>query len=671
MPIKNNGLDELSINTIRFLCVDAIQKANSGHPGMPMGCAPIAYALFSHIMNHNPRNPKWINRDRFILSAGHGSMLLYSILHLCGYDLPLEELKNFRQWGSLTPGHPEYGLTPGVETSTGPLGQGFANSVGFALAQAHLAALFNKNDIKIIDHYIYGICSDGDLMEGISHEAASIAGHLKLGRIIFFYDDNGISIDGKTSLSFSEDIHKRFEAYNWHIQHIDDVNDVDKIIECVDNAKKDDRPSIIITKTHIGFGSPNKHDTSSVHGSPLGEDEVKLTKKNLGWDENKQFYIPDEVSESFKSVIASGEEKESQWNNLLAEYKTKYPADYELLLKLVHGDLGTEWLTKLPVFEDEGKKMATRQSSGKVLNAIAASVPALVGGSADLHPSTNTYLNGFDSISKDNYAARNIHYGIRENAMGSIVNGMAYYGGVIPFSATFFVFADYMRPALRMAAIAKLHSVFVFTHDSIGVGEDGPTHQPIEQTASLRAIPGLTVIRPADANESAYAWKSAIEAKGPVALLFTRQGLPILDQKKYNSASNLCKGAYIIKDFGTNPEVILIGSGSEVAPCIAAAELLLKEGIQAKVVSFPSWELFEQQSGEYKDSVLPKDIKARVAVEAGVAQGWEKYAGDNGAIISMHKFGASGPEKTLMEQYGFTAANISAVAKETLSKLKS
>ena len=670
MSQHSNELNNLSINTIRFLAVDAIQKANSGHPGMPMGCAPIAYNLFLNTMNHNPADPKWVNRDRFVLSAGHGSMLLYSTLHLCGYDISLEELKNFRQWKSITPGHPEFGLTPGVETSTGPLGQGFANAVGMALVQAHLAAKFNKDDIKIIDHFIYGICSDGDLMEGISHEAASIAGHLKLGRIIFFYDDNGISIDGKTNLTFSEDTAKRFEAYHWHVQQLDDANDLEKMNECIKNAQADDRPSIIITKSHIGFGSPNKQDTSEVHGSPLGPDEVKLTKKNLGWDEDKFFFVPDSVAELFAKVKEEGKIKQAEWTKLLDDYKTKYPEDYQQLLNSIEGKLPEDLQNKIPVFEDDGKKIATRQASGKALNALAAEVPALVGGSADLHPSTNTFLNGFGKISAGEYSARNIHYGIRENAMGSIVNGMAYYGGVIPFCSTFFVFSDYMRPALRMAAISKLHSIFVFTHDSIGVGEDGPTHQPVEQLASLRAIPEFIVIRPADANESASAWKTAIEMKKPVALLFTRQALPVLDQKKYASASNLQKGAYILKDTQGQPDIILMASGSEVGITLEAANMLASENINARVVSFPSWELFEEQSAEYKETVLPKDVKARVSVEAGITLGWEKYTGDNGICIGLNKFGASAPEKILMKEYGFTPENIVSAAKNVLQKLK-
>jgi transketolase len=671
MPATTKELDLLSINTLRFLSIDAIQKANSGHPGMPMGCAPIAYSLYSHIMNHNPENPAWLNRDRFILSAGHGSALLYSALHLCGYDISLDQLKNFRQWGSITPGHPEFGRTKGVETTTGPLGQGFANAVGMALAEAHLAERFNKKDITLLDHFIYGICSDGDLMEGISHEAASIAGHLKLGKLIFFYDDNGISIDGSTKLAFSEDIAMRFASYSWHVQNLDDVNDIDRLLECVKNAKADYRPSLIITKSHIGYGSPNKHDSADSHGSPLGEEEVKLTKKNLGWDENKTFYVPDEVGALFAKIKPLGIKKENEWNKLFDEYKVKYPEDAALFTKIISGDLGEEWKTKLPVFEDEGKGVATRQASSKVLNAISAYLPALIGGSADLNPSTNTYLKEFKSISAELYSGRNIHYGIREHAMGSIINGMAYYGGTIPYGATFLVFADYMRPVFRLASISHLNSIFVFTHDSIGLGEDGPTHQPIEHIASLRAIPGLVVIRPADANETSYAWQAAIEnKKNPTVLVFTRQGIPVLDQKKFPSAKNLLKGAYIIKDSSDKPDVILMASGSEVSITLAASVELGKENIKVRVVSFPSWELFEAQSEEYKNSVLPQDVKARVSIEAGVKQGWEKYTGSYGKSVSMETFGASAPAKVLMEKFGFTAANIASTAKSVLSNLK-
>ena len=671
MSESSNNIDQLSINTIRFLAVDGVQKANSGHPGMPMACSPIAYLLYSKIMKHNPANPKWLNRDRFILSAGHGSMLLYSVLHLCGYDIPLEQLQQFRQFGSITPGHPEFGLTAGVETTTGPLGQGFANSVGMAIAQEFLANKFNKDDIKIIDHYFYGICSDGDLMEGVSHEAASLAAHLKLGKIIFFYDHNGITIDGPTTLAFTEDVGKRFEAYGWHVQRVDDVNDLNALETALKNAQQETtKPSIIVTKTHIGYGSPHKQDTSAAHGSPLGDEEVKLTKKNLGWPEEPAFLIPDEVKEHFKSVKVNGSEEEQKWNKLFETYKSKYPDDAKLLLNVMNGNFGDEWKAKIPVFKDEGKKLATRAASGKVLNAIAASLPTLIGGSADLEPSNNTYLKEYKNFSAENRDGRNFHFGIREHAMASILNGMAYYGGIIPYGGTFLVFSDYLRPAIRLASISKIRPIYVFTHDSIGLGEDGPTHQPVEHISSLRAIPKAIVIRPADANETAYAWLAAIERKdGPVALILTRQGLPILDQEKYPSAKNLLKGAYVLRDSQGALELILIATGSEVGVTLKAADKLEAEGIKVRVVSFPSWELFEEQSDEYKESVLPSSVKARLAVEAGVRHGWDRYVGKHGDVISIEKFGSSAPVEVVMEKYGYTAENIAERAKEVLGKL--
>ncbi len=668
MPIHSKQLDELAINTIRFLSADGVQKANSGHPGMPMACAPIVYVLYSKYMKHNPANPKWINRDRFILSAGHGSMLLYSILHLCGYDLSLDELKNFRQWESKTPGHPEFGLTPGVETSTGPLGQGFANAVGMAMAQAFLSINFNQPDIKILDHYIYGICSDGDLMEGISHEAASLAGHLKLNKIIFFYDNNGISIDGKTSLSYSDDVQKRFEAYNWNVLQINDVNNVDEIERAVQAAQKSDKPTLIITNTHIGFGSPNKQDTSEAHGSPLGEEEVKLAKKNLSWIYEETFFIPDEIKEYFKQVEARGEKQEAEWRKLFDEYRKKYPEQAEQLIEWMQGGMGDEWKSKLPSFEDDGKKLATRAASGKVIDAIAPVIPNLIGGSADLTPSNNTRAKIYEDYSSSNFGGRYIRYGIREHAMGSLMNGMALYGGVIPYGGTFFVFSDYMRPTIRLAAISGIKPIYVFTHDSIGVGEDGPTHQPIEHLAALRCIPKLIVIRPADANETVYAWQAALEHEGsPVALILARQGVPILDQKKFPSAKGLLKGAYVLYESNNKPELILMASGSEVSLGLKVAAELEKDRLNIRVVSFPSWELFEMQSEEYKESVLPSSILARVSIEAGVAQGWQKYTGRFGANISIEKYGASAPEKLLMEKYGFTVENVCATAKRVLS----
>jgi transketolase len=670
MSIVSKEFDELAINTIRFLAVDGVQKANSGHPGMPMGCAPIGYVLYAKYMDYNPSNPQWYNRDRFILSAGHGSMLLYSLLHLTGFEVSLDDLKNFRQFGSITPGHPEYHLTPGVETTTGPLGQGFANAVGMAIAQKHLSAIFNKDDIKIIDHFIYGICSDGDLMEGVSHEAASLAGHLKLGNLIFFYDDNEISIDGSTDLAFTEDVGKRFEAYYWHVQHIDDGNDIEAIENAIKNAQKDEKPSIIVTRTHIGYGSPNKQDTAAVHGSPLGEEEVKLTKKNLGWPEDEKFYVPKEAQNFFAKLREKSEEKEEIWNKLFEEYRKKYPDDAKLFTDLKNKSYGEEWKSKLPVFKDEGKKIATRAGSGKVLNAIAASLPSLIGGSADLAPSNNTMLKDFPVFSSENYAGRNFHFGVREHGMASVLNGMALYGGVIPYGGTFLIFSDYLRPAIRLASLSGVKTIYVFTHDSIGLGEDGPTHQPVEHISSLRAIPRLVVIRPGDVNETTYAWQYAIEHKGsPVALILTRQGLPVLDQDKYPPAKNLLKGAYILKDTD-NPELILMASGSEVGVTLEAAGQLETSGIKVRVVSFPSWELFEKQSPEYKESVLPVEIKARVSVEAGVKHGWEKYLGDYGEAVSIEKFGASAPVGIVMEKYGFTSGNISATAKRVLEKLE-
>ncbi|HMU43230.1 MAG TPA: transketolase [Ignavibacteriaceae bacterium] len=670
MPNQTKSIEQLAINTIRFLAIDGVQKANSGHPGMPMGCAPIAYSLYSKIMKHNPANPKWINRDRFILSAGHGSMLLYSILHLCGYGVSLNELKNFRQWGSITPGHPEFGLTPGVETTTGPLGQGFSNAVGMAIAQAHLASMFNKDDIKLIDHFIYGICSDGELMEGISHESASLAGHLKLGKLIFFYDDNKITIDGSTSLAFSEDISKRFDAYGWHVQTVADVNDVASLEAAVTNAQSvSDKPSLIITKTHIGFGSPNKQDSSDAHGSPLGEAEIKLTKQNLGWQEEAAFFIPDEVKEYFKQVQVNGKSVEEEWNRKFLDYQKKYPEEAKLFSEVMHGEFGNEWKSKLPVFEDDGKKMATRTASGKVINSIASSLPTLIGGSADLAPSNNTFLKDYKTFSSENYSGRNFHFGIREHGMAGVMNGMAIYGGVIPYGATFLVFSDYLRPSIRLASISKIKPIYIFTHDSIGLGEDGPTHQPVEHLASLRAIPGLVVIRPADANETSAAWSAAIEHKGsPVALILTRQGLPILDQKKYPSAENLLKGAYILKDPNSKPDLILMASGSELSLALNASERLEAAGRKVRVVSFPSWELFEMQSGKYKNTVLPPNVKKRISIEAGASQGWQKYIGDEGVSISMESFGASAPVEILLEKFGFTVENILEHANKILSE---
>jgi transketolase len=670
MPGKD--IDQLSINTIRFLAVDAVQKANSGHPGMPMACAPIAYRLYTKYIKHNPSNPKWLNRDRFILSAGHGSMLLYSILHLCGYKIALEDLKQFRQWNSITPGHPEYGLTEGIETTTGPLGQGFSNAIGMAIAQEYLGSLFNKPDIKVLDHFIYGICSDGDLMEGISHESASLAGHLKLGKIIFFYDDNGITIDGKTSLAFSENIQKRFEAYGWQTLNIDDVNDLSQIDKAVEQAQKEtNKPTLIITKTHIGFGSPNKQDTSAAHGSPLGEEEVKLAKKNLGWSEDKYFYIPDEVADNFNTLKSNLSNYENEWNKLFETYKKKYPADAERFVKVFNNDFGEDWIKSLPTFTNYSEKVATRSASGKVINSIAQYLPTLIGGSADLEPSNNTYIKESVNFSAENRNGKNFHFGIREHGMGGILNGMALYGGVIPYGGTFLIFSDYMRPSIRLASLSGVRPIYVFTHDSVGLGEDGPTHQPIEHLAALRAIPKVVVIRPADANETAQAWKCAMEHKGsPVALALTRQKIPVLDRTKFSASENLAKGAYVLIESESKPDVILMASGSEVSLAVDAFDLLQSEGINSRVVSFPSWELFEAQTDEYKESILPKSVKARVSIEAGIKQGWEKYLGDYGEAISIEKFGASAPYEIIFKEYGFTKEAVVQKAKDLLIKIR-
>ena len=668
MDYKSQSIQEKSINTIRFLAVDAIQKANSGHPGMPMGCAPIAYLLYSKIMKHNPANPEWINRDRFVLSAGHGSMLLYASLHLSGYDVSLEDLKNFRQWGSITPGHPEYGLTPGVETTTGPLGQGFANAVGMALAHSFLAEKFNKDDVEILNNKIYVIAGDGDMMEGISHEAASFAGHNKLNGLIVFYDNNKITIDGKLDLAMSENVAGRFEAYGWEVLKVSDVNDLNELENAVLKAQKSDKPVIIITNTHIGYGSPNKQDTASVHGSPLGEEEVKLTKQNLGWPEDKTFFIPDEVKEHFTKVKENGLRYEKEWREKFEEYKEKYPGDAELFENVFKGEFGVDWENHLPEFKDYSGKLATRAASGKVLNSIAGSLPTLFGGSADLAPSNNTYLKEYPDFSAADRKGRNLHFGIREHAMAGILNGMALYGGVIPYGGTFLVFSDYLRPSIRIAGLSKIKPVYVFTHDSIGLGEDGPTHQPVEHLASLRAIPNLIVIRPADANETVEAWKVAVRHKGgPVALILTRQKLPVLDRNKYAPAENLQKGAYVIKDSEKEPDVILIATGSEVQLALSAAEELeTGKQIGVRVVSMPSRELFEMQPEDYKKSVLPDEVKVKVSIEAGVGLGWERYTGNPDAVISIEKYGASAPANVLFEKYGFTTENIIRKVEELL-----
>ena len=662
--MSTKTLQGRAINTLRFLSADAIQKANSGHPGLPMGAAAMAYTIWTRHLRHYPQNPNWFDRDRFVLSGGHGSMLLYALLHLTGYDLSLDDLKEFRQWGSRTPGHPEYGHTPGVEVTTGPLGQGFANGVGFAIAEAHLAARFNQMGQKIINHYTYAIVTDGDLMEGIASEAASLAGTLKLGKLIYLYDDNHISIDGSTDLAFSENRAARFEAYGWHVQTVEDGNNVDVIDSAIKMAKADSRPSIIMCRTIIGYGSPNKQGTHGVHGAPLGDVELAAAKENLGADPELRFAIDEDVLEHYREALPRGRELEADWKMRLEAYTRIAPTKGKELKRRMAGELPSNWTDSLPTFEADSKGMASRAASGKVLNAIAESLPELVGGSADLAPSNKTWLDGLDAFSAETPAGRNFHFGVREHAMGAIVNAMAVHGGLIPYGGTFLVFSDYMRGALRVAALSHYPSIWVFTHDSIGVGEDGPTHQPIEHVASLRAIPDMTVIRPADANETAQAWKVAIEnRKGTTALILTRQNLPTF---KPSSLETVSKGAYVLKDFGEVPEIILMASGSEVSLILAAAEKLNEEGVAVRVVSVPSLELFEKQNQAYRESVLPPQVGTRLAVEMGIAQGWWKYVGSDGGVLSIEKYGASAPAQKIFEEYGFTVENVVARAREIL-----
>jgi len=666
----SSSIDLLCINTIRTLAMDAVQKANSGHPGMPMGAAPMAYILWTKFLKHNPRNPKWPNRDRFVLSAGHGCMLLYSLLHLSGYDMSLDDIKQFRQWGGKTPGHPEAILAHGIETTTGPLGQGFSNGVGLAIGEKFLAARYNRPNFTIIDYFVYSIVTDGDLMEGVSSEAASIAAHLKLGNLIYLYDDNHISIEGSTDLAFTEDAGRRFEAYGWHVQTIGDGNDLEGIENAIREARDvKDRPSLIKVRTHIAYGSPNKQDTHGAHGAPLGEEEVRLTKQNFGWDPDKQFYIPQEAMQHFRKAAKDGERAEQQWQKLYQEYCNVHPDLASEWGSCREKKFAEEWRRVLPVFPPD-KPMATREASGKVLNAIAPHLPTLMGGSADLAPSTNTMLKGFGSFQANNYAGRNLHFGVREHAMGGILNGLAHTGGLIPYGATFLIFSDYMRPTIRLAALMGTRPIYVFTHDSIGLGEDGPTHQPIEQLASLRAIPNLTLLRPADANEVTEAWRFAIDHRGgPVALVLTRQKLPVFDRTKYAAANNLVKGAYVLADTeGKLPELIILATGSEVHLALGAYEQLKKEGVAIRVVSMPSWELFEQQSKEYQEAVLPKQVTKRLSVEAGSPFGWHKYVGAQGEIIGINRFGASALGDVVLKKYGFSVENILARARALLTK---
>lgn len=671
MTSQTKTIDQLSIDTIRTLSIDAVQKANSGHPGMPMGAAPMGYALYAKLMKHNPSNPEWIDRDRFVLSAGHGSMLLYSLLHLSGYDLSLEELQNFRQWGSKTPGHPEYGHTAGVDATTGPLGQGFASAVGMAIAEAHLAAVYNREGLNIIDHHTYVICGDGDLMEGVSGEAASLAGHLQLGKLIVLYDSNDISLDGELNLSFSENAKARFEGYNWHYLRVEDGNDLEAIEQAVQAAKQDPRPTLIEVKTVIGYGSPNKAGKGGhvgPHGSPLGVDEVALTKKAYAWSEDHHFHVPDEVQAHFAARKAEGEAAYAAWSELFAKYEQSYPELAKQFQLALAGDLPEGWDADLPTYTPADKGIGTRNASGNAINAFAAKVPAFIGGSADLESSTMTHMKGLGQLTRNDYSGRNVYFGVREFAMGAALNGMALHKGVKPYGGTFFVFSDYLRPAVRLAAIMNLPVTYVLTHDSIGVGEDGPTHEPIEQLAALRIIPNVTVLRPADANETTQAWRYALENKeGPVALVLTRQAVPNLEGTAEKAREGIARGAYVVSEAADGkPQGILLATGSEVSLAIEAQQKLAAEGVQVRVVSMPSWELFDKQSAEYRESVIPSGVKARLAIEMAYPLGWERYVGDSGAILGISTFGASAPASKIISEYGFTVENVVAKLKALL-----
>lgn len=660
MTVSTN-LDQLAISAIRTLSIDMVEKAKSGHPGMPMGAAPMAYELWAKHMNHNPANPQWADRDRFVLSAGHGSALLYSLLHLTGYDLPIEELKNFRQWGSKTPGHPEFGHTPGVEATTGPLGQGIAMAVGMAMAEAHLAATYNKEGHEIVNHFTYSICGDGDLMEGVSAEAASMAGHMGLGKLVVLYDSNDISLDGELSFAFTESVAKRYESYGWQYLRVEDGNDIGAIGQAIEEAKKDlKRPTLIEVRTVIGYGSPNKQGKSAAHGSPLGAEETALAKQTYGWA-HEPFDVPGEVRSHFEALKEAGEKKEAEWNDKFAAYQKAYPELAQQFQLAMKGELPEGWDAALPVFEAGSTAQATRESSGAALNAIAKSLPTLFGGSADLASSNNTNLKGLPVFETKNYAGRNVWFGVREFAMGAALNGLSLHGGIRPYGATFFVFSDYVRPAVRLSALMKQPVIYVFTHDSIAVGEDGPTHEPVEHLPSLRVIPNLIVMRPADANETIQAYRYAIEHKdAPVAMILTRQKLPVLAGTAEKAREGVAKGAYVLSDpaNGEKPQVLLLATGSEVSLAVNAQQALAEKGIAARVVSIPSWEVFESQSQEYKDSVLLPDVKARVAMEMAHPLGWERYVGDQGSIIGITEFGASAPGDLLIKEYGFTVENV-------------
>ena len=683
--LPDPALDNECINTLRFLSVDAVQKADSGHPGMPMGAASMAYVVWTRFLKHNPVNPEWFDRDRFVLSPGHGSMLLYSLLHLTGYDLPLEQIKQFREWGSLTPGHPERGVTPGVETTTGPLGQGFGNGVGLAMAEAHLAACHNRPGLEIVNHFTYGIVSDGDLMEGVSSEAASLAGDLKLGKLIYLYDDNHVTLSAGTDLTFTENRARRFEAYGWHVQSVTDGNDLTAIDSALRAARDEtERPSLILVRTHIGYGSPHKQDSFESHGSPLGVEEVRLTKQKLGWPVEPPFYIPGDARDHFREAIARGKLAEENWRDKFSAYAQSFPDLAKAFEQVIRGELPNGWDRDIPIFPADAKGIATRVAAGKVMNAVAPRLPALIGGSADLNPSTHTALSGLGDFEPVEmylcdkqgaiagvwgYAGRNLYFGVREHGMGAILNGLAAHGGTLPFGATFLIFSDYMRPPMRLAAMMGLRVIYVFTHDSIALGQDGSTHQPVEQLAGLRAIPGLTVIRPGDANETAVAWRVALEMSDrPVALVLTRQNVPTLDRTLFAAADGLRHGAYVLADAPNGrPDVILIASGSEVGLIVAAQRELQDQKVQARVVSMPSWELFDAQPQNYRDQVLLPSIPARLAVEAGASQGWHRFVGDRGDVLGVDRFGASAPGDVVMREYGFTVENVS---KRTLALLR-
>lgn len=670
--MNKKELDALCINTLRFLAVDAVEKAKSGHPGLPLGSAPMAYVLWDRFMRFNPKDPLWPNRDRYVLSAGHGCALLYSLLHVTGFDLSMDELKRFRQWESITPGHPEYGKTPGVEATTGPLGQGLANAVGMAVAEKALAARFNRPGFDIVDHDIYVEASDGDLMEGISSEAASLAGHLGLGKLIVLYADNKISIEGATDLAFTEYRRARFDAFHWHTLEVFDGNDLDELHRAIESARSEkDRPSFIDVHSHLGYGSPNKQDSASAHGEPLGAEETRLTKQNLGWPQEPTFYIPDEAREHFREAIKRGEVLQRQWESTFKEYSEKFPDLAAEFGRVMRQELPADWDRDLPEFKPDEGALATRAASGKALNAIAKNVPELMGGSADLAPSTNTLIQGARDFGRDSTEGRNMHFGVREHSMGAILNGISLHRGLIPYGATFLIFSDYMRPPMRLAAMSHLHVIYVFTHDSIGLGEDGPTHEPVEQLLGLRSIPNMVVIRPADANETAAAWKVALERKGPVALALTRQKLPILDLNFYPQIRNgVALGGYILADPpAEEPSLVLVATGSEVHPTLEAGEKLISEGIMVRMVSFPSWSLFREQPQEYQSQIFPQGIPI-LAVEAGVSLGWKPYIGTGVEVVAVDRFGASAPGNVVMHEYGFSADNIYKRALEMLNRRK-